>query len=123
MAAATTKTAPAVEINSTEDLEAFVNDLADGLVREMDLLANVAVSLHPKLVRRLQTAGLDRGRLGGLLGGSASQAAKSVTRQFKFAAELEEQAARALKTAWLNYLRNIVEPIVAASNTREEFKV
>ena len=122
--ATATKTASAVpEINSTEDLEEFINVIADGLMKESDLLANVAISLHPKLVRRLKAAGLDQARLGGLLGGSASQAAKSVTRQFKFAAELEEQAARAMKTAWLNYLRNIVEPILAAQTSRQEFKV
>lgn len=124
MATSTTKAKTAMDpdIRSTEALENFVQVHAQFLLDESDLLSNVAVTLEPRLIARLKQAGLDEARVWGM-GSTAAAAAKSVTRHFKVAAELEETATRALRRAWLNYLRNIVEPILAAESAQKDFTV
>lgn len=110
------------DIRSTEDLETFIQTHATFFLDEADLLSNTGISLYPRLVKRLRQAGLDEDRFMGM-GSSAKAAAKAVTRHFMIAAELQETAARALRKAWVEYLRNVQEPIISAQQTNEEFKV
>lgn len=121
-ATAAAKAAISGDVRSGEALEHFVGLHSEFFLTESDLLANVAISLEPRLIARLRRAGLDEARILGM-GSTASAAAKSVTRHFKVAAELQETASRAMRKAWSEYLKNIQEPIIAAEQQQDEFQV
>jgi hypothetical protein len=110
------------DIRSTEEFQQAVNQLADEMMTVADELANLAISLHPRLVQTLRAKGLDQARVAGF-GSTAEQAAKSVTRHLRIAAESVAFGAKGTKKSYLEYVKNIVEPIKAIASSRQEFKV
>lgn len=109
---------PSTNIDGTETLKAMVDDVASSMAKLSDYVANTAVSLHPDIVRLLQSEGLDgSNRLG--FGSSANSTANGFVALARRAAEQAEATGKLLRAVHLYWVKNIKTPVDAAVAARQ----
>lgn len=108
---------PTINVDGTDTLKAMVDNVATACSQLSDYLANTAVSLHPDIVRLLQSENLDgTNRLG--FGSSANSTANGFVNLAKRAAEQAEACGKISRAMHLYWVKNIKTPVDMAVKAR-----